>query len=327
MNNTPQTFPSVTELAASELAAPASTFLSADPRLCVCQLPGLSVELICRDGSSVSAAVRAASKQDLVLILPAEAACDIGDIVSFSLSDHGDLRATDQSGVVHWKIAQNNAMLIAVFTVGHMDEFINDRLIDDRRLEIRFPTHIPVKLRNGGRLIDGRIVNYSLNGIGLVCSEPLKIHSSYLATGASEDTEIRLTIETQWQTPTSNGVLLGCSLEARHGVLLARRHPADHYELQCGVIRDIARGLSLPAPFSVKRSQRPAAVAEPEQRQVESACAAQWLKSATPVLSAFAVGQSMHAQGPLRHVTFLTGLIGVIASLVFTVLERNRVRR
>lgn len=306
--------------------APSATMLSADPRLCVSHLPRLMVELICSDGSILNCSVRAVSRQDLVVIVPADTSCGIGDIVSFSVFEGGQQRAADQSGVVHWMVTQNDARLVALFTVGHLDEFIDDRLIDDRRLEIRFPTQIPVRLRSGRRLIEACIVNYSLNGIGLVCSEPLQLNSSYLATGASEDTEIRLTLETQWQTRTTDGVLIGCALEAQHGVLLARRRPAEHDELQCRVVQEIARDLQLQPAVSESESSSRATdfvLTEPKTWNLTTGA---FVRAATPLLSMFLIGQSIHAHGTLRNLTLLTGLIGIMASMVFTVLDRSRTR-
>jgi hypothetical protein len=51
-----------------------------------------------------------------------------------------------------------------------------------------------------------------------------------------------------------------------------------------------------------------------------------FVRAATPLLSMFLIGQSIHAHDTLRNLTLLTGLIGIMASMVFTVLDRSRTR-
>jgi hypothetical protein len=160
----------------------------------------------------------------------------------------------------------------------------------------------------------------------LVCSEPLQLNSSYLATGASEDTEIRLTLETQWQTRTTDGVLIGCALEAQHGVLLARRTPAEHDELQCRVVQEIARDLQLKPAVTESESSSRATEIQLTEPKTWNLTTGAFVRAATPLLSMFLIGQSIHAHDTLRNLTLLTGLIGIMASMVFTVLDRSRTR-
>ena len=293
--------------------------LAPDTRLCAGRLPHLTVEVTSSNGVAMLASVRAISSQDLVLIVPADIGLEIGEIVSFAIYENGVSLASDQSGVIHWMVGDDDVRLMALFSVNHLDEYVEHRVPDDRRGEIRFPTDISVQVRCGRRLVDARIVNYSLNGVGMMCREQIELNQEYIATGTGREAEIRLSIETQWQTKVANGFLTGCALEAQHGVLLARRTAAPVGSAQYRLLAQIASDLNV----EDANVEHPQAQNEPLiSRRGLGLDSSTLLRSSTPMLSTFLIGMSLQSSGPMRQLTLLTGLIGVMASLVFSVLAR-----
>lgn len=309
------------ELATGSTAfSPASNDLSPDPRLCAGSLPGLTVEISRNGQPAVSGIVRAVTAHDLVLIMSMEDSFEPGDIVYFSLFEHGVLRAADQSGVIHWMTGVNGNSIVAMFTADSLQGALDHRVIDDRRGGIRFPVDMPVQVRSGRTMLQARILNYSLNGIGMVCRQPLELNQNYVVTGTSDDAEIRLNVDAQWLRKSANGYLIGCALEPRHGVLLAHRSAPEFGSPQQRLLAEIAKGLT-------NEDAMPAA--ESEDLPVLNVRSLGFdrltlLRSCTPVLSAFLIGLSLQSAGVMRHITLLSGLTGVIASLVFSVLSRLR---
>lgn len=292
-----------------------------DPRLCAGTLPDLAVEISGRRDTTVLARVRAISSQDFVLILPSEGGFEPGDIVSFSVFEHGVSLVADLSGVIHWVAGENGIALVALFSAEKLDQILDHRLADDRRVEIRFPTDIPVTLRSGRNQWSARITNYSLNGIGLICREPLELNQTYLATGASEDAEIRLDIDAQWLRKAASGYLIGCALEPQHGVLLAGCSSAAEGSVQRRLLAEIARGLT------DDRAETLSADGSFRGADVLSSLGFDrltLLKCCTPLLSAVLIGMSITSTAALSHITLLAGLTGIIASLVFSSLSRLR---
>jgi hypothetical protein len=196
-----------------------------DGRLTTGRLSNVTVDVIRKDMTAVSCAVRAVGSQEVVLIVPrAEGHLEIGEVVTFSLCEGDEQLFAAQTGIVHWVMAEGNTPVIAVFSGSRLDLLLNHRLVSDRRTDIRYPVDLQAFVRVDRCQQETRVLNYSLHGLCLASDVAFEVNRHYQASVICEGGSICLCVFPEWATKTTDANLTGCSLKEEHGVLLTRRH-------------------------------------------------------------------------------------------------------
>ena len=238
-------------------ATPALINKTVDRRLTSGRIPNVTVYVNSNDRTIVKCGVRAIGSQEIVLIASNAAGHPTaGDSVTFSLYEGTRKLLTEQTGIVHWATTEGDTRIVALFSGSRLDQLLDHRLIDDRRLNIRYPVDIQALVTDGDRQRAARIVNYSLHGVCLVCNVGLEVNRHYPATLIGEDSVIRLSIEPKWieanqgetdrnpegaashnltggssagefEKREADAYFIGCDLLPQYGELLARRHTSS----------------------------------------------------------------------------------------------------
>ncbi len=208
-----------------------------DCRLTSGRILNITVYVNNNDKTIVKCAVRAISSQEIVLIVANAAGHPTaGDSITFSLYEGATKLLSEQSGIVHWATTEGDTRIVALFSASRLNELLAHRLMDDRRLNIRYPVDIQVLVTDnyhGQRT--ARIINYSLHGLCLVSQTALEVNRHYPATVIGDDSLIHLSVEPKWVEATvtefeecdSDGYVIGCDLLPQYGELLARRHSSS----------------------------------------------------------------------------------------------------
>jgi hypothetical protein len=201
---------------------------SPDRRLTAGKLPDVTVHVTCRDRAVVKCAVRAIGSQELVLIVPrASGQPTAGDLVTFSLWERGRLLLTEQSGIAHWFRTEGENSIVALFSGNRLDMLLDDRLIDERRMDIRYPVDLRALIAAGEDQREARIVNYSLHGLCLVSDTDLELNRHYDTNVICDEGNLRLAAAPQWTSRITDGHLIGCALTPQYGMLLTCRHASN----------------------------------------------------------------------------------------------------
>ena len=197
-----------------------------DSRLLSPEIPGLSARIFFPDESVVTADVRAIANHDLLLRVPDLTKVPIrGQLVTVMLCKDGDTLLDGEKAVIHWSGQINNRGVVALFTIKPNDERLKDCYTADSRGELRFPIELHTSLEtNDGRTINGRIVDYSLNGCRLMCDQELALDCEYHATIQAGKSKVDVAIRPRWAMKVANEYQMGCTFRPDEGVLLATRH-------------------------------------------------------------------------------------------------------
>ena len=197
-----------------------------DPRLLAAEIPGVSARIFFPDESVVTAEVRAIAAHDLVLRVQDLASVPIrGQLVTVMLCKDGEVLLDGEKAVLHWSGRINNRAIVALFTIKANEERLKDCYTADTRGELRFPVQLPAKIESGdGRLINARIVDYSLNGCRMMCEQELALDCEYHTTICAGASSIDVAIRPRWAMKVANQYQMGCTFRSDEGVLLATRH-------------------------------------------------------------------------------------------------------
>ena len=199
-----------------------------DRRLTSGRLPGITVDVLCRDRTIARCAVRAFGSQELVLIVPSAAAHPTaGDLVTFSICKGDTPLLREQSGVAHWAVAEADSRIVGVFSGNRLDQLLDHHLLDERRIDIRYPVDLQAFIDIEFGQQEARIVNYSLHGLCLVNRTPLELSRPHVANVICDDGHVRLSVTPQWIRNSTDGHLIGCALTPQYGMLLTCRHTAS----------------------------------------------------------------------------------------------------
>ncbi len=90
----------------------------------------------------------------------------------------------------------------------------------DRRESLRYPLNLPARIWWQGTQasLPARLANYSINGIGLVCSEQITLgRPAIIAAGTTLEDMVCLSATVSWQVQTSEGIMIGFELERQEG--------------------------------------------------------------------------------------------------------------
>lgn len=206
--------------------ATGKTDVQPDSRLLSPEIPGLSARIFFPDESVVVADVRAIAKHDLLLRVPDLAKVPIrGQLVTIMLCKDGQTLLDGEKAVIHWSGQINNRGVVALFTIKPNDERLKDCYETDSRGELRFPVQLATKLESGdGRTLNGRIVDYSLNGCRLMCSEELALDCEYHTAIQAGKSLVDVAVRPRWAMKVGDEYQMGCTFRTDEGVLLATRH-------------------------------------------------------------------------------------------------------
>lgn len=259
------------------------------------------------------------TERDLVVNVPAAHAIpDRGETArcSLFLSDD-DSFVAHREALVHWEMGVHGQRLAGLFLSTKAPSELLDLTHDDRRREVRFPANLGCVIADNRDRVEGRLVNYSLNGLATQLPTPMTIGSRYTIAVPAGDETIELDGICRWNIETSYGFVNGCSIRPGEGELLARRD-----------FRGSLMG------WDINRSRRPAAVPTDSDSETESTGEdsekprRQLLSSSTIlVLSAVLIGLSVRTPDRLSALTFLGGCVGLLAYIGLSWSSDKRVRR
>ena len=206
----------------SELQSPYSGPSSAFHR----NVQGVIARVELTDGNRMYADVRLLTRRDLVLetsALPQR--LRRGEVVEVRLLADGDpTEVVIRRGVVHWKQATRGVYLTALFLDEDTTDSLMDRVWDDRRNEIRYPSSVQVRVQvDEQKLVTGRLTNYSLCGMAVHTKEPLEIGDTHTVQVNRSNSPLEISATCQWRVETGYGYINGCRLNDNEGVILAER--------------------------------------------------------------------------------------------------------
>lgn len=205
------------ELQSPNFTAPSSAFHR--------NVRGVIARIELSDGTRMYADVRLLTKRDVVLATSAlSRRVSRGQIVEVRLLADGDpTEVVARRGVVHWKQATRGEYLTGLFLDEDTPDSLMDRVWDDRRIEIRYPSSVQVRIQIEDEVATGRLTNYSLNGMAVHTTEPLKIGETFNVKVNRSNSPLELSATCQWRVETGYGFVNGCRLNRNEGVLLAER--------------------------------------------------------------------------------------------------------
>jgi len=201
--------------------------VTVDRRLTAGRIPGVTVDVKHRDSPVVNCAVRAIGSQEIVIIAANAAGHPAaGDLITFSLCEGDTQLLAEQSGIAHWDRMEGDTRIVALFSGGRLDLLLDHRLLDERRMDIRYPVDLQALVKVGTGHLAARVVNYSLHGLCLLSDASLELNRVYQADMICDNGPIRLLIVPQWISTTADSHLIGCGLTSQYGMLLTCRHTA-----------------------------------------------------------------------------------------------------
>jgi hypothetical protein len=174
----------------------------------------------------------------------------------------------------------------------------------DQRREVRYPANLACRVVGKTDSFDGRLVNYSLNGLATQMSQQMSIGENYTVELEAGDEQIAVEATCRWSIETSYGFINGCSLANGEGQQLARR---------------AFRGTVMPWDINRTRSRAMAVTATVEedygakvvaQEQTESR---PLISTATILLlSVMLIGLSIKTPEHLADIAFMAGMVGLV---------------
>lgn len=263
------------------------------------------------------------TSRDLVVTIPkSEAIPDRGDTVRCSLFlTEDDSYVAHREGVVHWEMALHGQRLAGIFLSEKAPVELLDLTDNDRRREVRFPANLACRIGDVPHALQGRLVNYSLNGLATQSAEPMCIGENYRIELDAGDEEIKVEATCRWSIATAYGFTNGYSFANGEGELFARR---------------VFRGSVMPWDINQTRSQPAGHMAIDSEEEsvpivVGEPIHEKPLLSSTTILllSATLIGLSIRTPEELSQTIFLGGIIGLVTyiGLVWTARMRELKRQ
>lgn len=197
-----------------------------DSRLLSPEIHGLSARIFFPDESVVTADVRAVANHDLLLRVQDLAKVPIrGQLVTVMVCEEGQTLLDGEKAVIHWSGQINNRGIVALFTIQPNNDRLSTYFTPDSRGELRFPVQLETTLQSGnGRTLNGRIVDYSLNGCRLMSSEELALDCEYHTAIQAGNSILDVAVRPRWAMKVGEEYQMGCTFRSDEGVLLAARH-------------------------------------------------------------------------------------------------------
>ena len=264
------------------------------------------------------------TERDLVVAIPrSEAIPDRGESVQCSLFlVDDDKYSAKREGIVHWEMAMHGQRLAGIFLTESAPKDLVRLADKDQRREVRYPANLACRVVDKTGSNDGRLVNYSLNGLATQMPQPMSIGENYTIEMDAGDEQIAVEATCRWSIETSYGFINGCSLANGEGQLLARR---------------VFRGTVMPWDINRTRSRALAVTAEVQDefgaslRQDQTGSTPLISTTTILLLSTVLIGLSVKTPEQLTNVAFLTGIAGLVTyiGLVWTARMRkaNRERK
>jgi len=170
------------------------------------------------DGSSIGVKIRQAGRAEVRLDV--QAILEPGKLMVLHIEDgNGDcwFRAPVD---IHWSQPIPGGTSVGMY----LDQPLPEQLLSwpewDRRESLRYPLDLSARFwwhdsQNG---IAARIVNYSANGLGLVCPSRVSLgRQAIIAAGLTIDDIVCVVATPCWQIDTPKGVMIGFELQAGEG--------------------------------------------------------------------------------------------------------------
>ncbi|MCP4171724.1 MAG: hypothetical protein GY758_13230 [Fuerstiella sp.] len=127
-------------------------------------------------------------------------------------------------GAAHWATSEGDTRVVALFAGSRHALLLNQRLINDRRTDLRYPVDLQAFIRGDRCQQQDQVINYSLHGLCLVSSIAFDVHRHSLASVICDHGSSWPSVLFRWITKGDDGTITGRSLRDEHGVLLTRRH-------------------------------------------------------------------------------------------------------
>lgn len=243
--------------------------------------------------------------RDIVVTIPkSEAIPERGASVKCSLFlIEDDSYVAQREGVVHWEMGLHGHRLAGIFLTKSAPKDLLDLTEDDRRREVRYPANLACRMLDKTTPFNGRLVNYSLNGLATQLSEPLTIGKTYKVQVDAGDETVELMATCRWSIETAYGFVNGCSLQAGEGEKLAKR------EFRGTVMPwDLNRTRSQSGRFNL-RPDSDEAGADSSQEPIEKPLLS---RSSILLLSGVLIALSVKTPENLTQLSFLGGCVGVL---------------
>ena len=127
---------------------------------------------------------------------------------------------------IHWTQPIPGGTSVGIY----LDQPLSEELLAwpewDRRESLLYPSNLPARIWwQGSRAsLPARLANYSIHGIGLVCSEEVTFgRPAIIAAGTTLEDMVCLPATPCWQVQTSEGIMIGFELEHQDGKRFGRQ--------------------------------------------------------------------------------------------------------
>ena len=297
-----------------------------DERLQAPNVSGITVRLELADGSEMSASLFSITRFDVVISLDGSIAAPPPQGIRFSFDGQGFTSGLIE-GVLHWHGHTQGKTLLGVFSAEESPPQLLAVRTDERRGEIRYPIDQRAIVRGEGYRQEGRVIDYSLNGIAIELSRPMQLDQRYEATLMVAGQMLKLPMLCCFSTHGNSGYVAGCGLRCLEGSLLACAalpKPADRTSL-------VSISPQFPTFNHVSgRGQGRSSESGSYDRIVD------WIntvsenvderltdrpvvsRAAILILAAVLMGMSIQATGNIQIVTFLYSMFGIFAYIGLT---------
>lgn len=208
-----------------------------------------------------------------------------------------------RDGIVHWEMTLHGERLCGVFLDEPIPEDLLELTVRDQRREVRFPASLSCEVRGDNEsVVDGRLMNYSLNGLAAQLAEPLDIGCEYTIAVQANGETLKLSGVCRWNIETPHGFINGCSLDHHEGQQFAR--PAFRGTVMPWDIQRTTPAVSI-RPMPQRRQQ----ATVPPTRDVLRPLVT---RTTILVLSLVLLWLAAQIQNQMTNMTFLTGCIGLV---------------
>lgn len=305
---------------------------SIDTRLQVSNVDGVTVRITLTDGACLEAEVFALTRSDIVVRLDANQPMPEAQAIAFELQGDGFVSG-QLEGFLHWTGDNNGNRLCGVFAAEAIPRQIFEMTKGDRRTEVRYPIELKAIVRGKRYREEGRVIDYSLNGIGIVVDKPFELDERYEATIMVDGQLLKLPALCRFNTRSEQGYVAGCGLRSLEGSLLV-----------CGAFRSVETGRR-PIYSSVSRGFPALNLISGRGESLEFQAAeqprsydrfVQWFncasesiderlndrpvisRAAIPILASVLIGMSIKATGRVQIITALYAMFGMLAYVGLT---------
>ena len=170
------------------------------------------------DGRTIGVKIRQAGPEEVRL--DALAPLETGQFCVLRIEDENGENWFRSAGEIHWSHPIPGGTSVGMYLNQQLSEELLAWPEWDRRESLRYPLSLDARIWwQGARTSQpARLANYSISGIGLVCSDQVTLgRPAIISVGTTLEDQVCVTAAPCWQVQTHEGIMIGFELEHQDG--------------------------------------------------------------------------------------------------------------